>query len=100
MHKPLWDYDDDGGWDKIEALLKDRPHTVFTGHRHEYMKFTRHNHKYYVFATTGGSSKMRGLEYGEFDQIVWVTLMKDGPRIANLKLDGILDENIRVAPEK
>lgn len=100
MHKPLWDYDKQTGWGKIEQLLQGRPYTVFTGHRHEYMKFTRHNHKYYVFATTGGSSKLRGIPQGEFDEIVWVTMMKDGPRIANLLLDGILDENVRVAPEK
>lgn len=100
MHKPLWDYKDTGGWEKIEALLQGRNYTVFTGHRHSYMKFTRHAHKYYVFATTGGSSKLRGIPYGEFDEIVWVTMKKDGPRIANLLLDGILDENVRVAPEK
>ncbi|MDZ4858397.1 MAG: metallophosphoesterase [Candidatus Hydrogenedentes bacterium] len=100
MHKPLWDYEGDNGWARIEDMLKDRPHTVFTGHRHSYMKYHRHGHKYFVFATTGGSSKMRGLEYGEFDHVVWVTMTGDGPRIANLLLDGILDENIRVAPEK
>lgn len=99
MHKPLFDHDEPTGWEKIEAMLKDRPHTVFTGHRHDYMKFTRHGHKYFVFATTGGSSKMRGLEYGEFDHVVWVTMTDQGPRIANLLLDGILDENIRLAPE-
>lgn len=97
MHKPLWDYEEETGWDRIEAMIKDRPHTVFTGHRHSYMKFTRHGHKYFVFATTGGSSKMRGLAEGQFDHIVWVTMMQDGPRIANLLLDGILDEDVRVA---
>ena len=100
MHKPLWDYEGENGWARIEDMLKDRPHTVFTGHRHSYMKYHRHGHKYFVFATTGGSSKMRGLEFGEFDHIVWVTMTPEGPRIANLLLDGILDENIRVAPAK
>ncbi len=97
MHKPLWDYENTGGFEKIETLLQGRPYTVFTGHRHDYMKFTRHAHKYFVFATTGGSSKMRGVAEGEFDHVVWVTMMKDGPRIANLLLDGILDENVRLA---
>lgn len=100
MHKPLWDYDDTGGWEKIESLLQGRPYTVFTGHRHNYMKFERHAHKYFVFATTGGSTKLRGVAEGEFDHVIWVTMMDDGPRIANLLLDGILDENIRVAPKK
>lgn len=100
MHKPLWDYEDTAGWEKIEPLLQGRPHTVFTGHRHNYMKFERHSHKYFVFATTGGSSKLRGVAAGEFDHVIWVTMMNDGPRIANLLLDGILDENVRVAPAK
>jgi len=100
MHKPLWDMKDTGGWEKIETLLQGRPYTVFTGHRHDYMKFTRHDHKYFVFATTGGSSKLRGAAEGEFDHVVWVTMTQDGPRIANLLLDGILDENVRVAPER
>ena len=64
------------------------------------MKFTRDGYKYYVLATTGGSSKMRGVEYGEFDEVVWVTMTNKGPVIANLLLNGILDENVRSAPAK
>ena len=31
-----------------------------------------------------GSSRMRGVPYGEFDHIVWVTMKKDGPLLANI----------------
>jgi len=39
-------------------------------------------------------SPMRGLPYGEFDHVVWVTMTDDGPRLANLLLEGIHDEDI------
>ena len=51
---------------------------------------------YYQLATTGGGSKLRGVRYGEFDQIAWVTVKKDGaPVIANILLDGIYPENLK-----
>ena len=53
---------------------------------------------YYQLATTGGGSRLRGVRYGEFDHIVWVTMKKDGPVLANVMLDGVLPENL-VVPE-
>jgi hypothetical protein len=50
---------------------------------------------YYQLATTGGASRMRGIKYGEFDHLVWVTMKKDGPLLANLTLDGIYTENMK-----
>jgi len=95
MHKPLWDYEEETGWHEIEELLKGRKHTVIAGHRHNYTKFERNDQSYIVLATTGGSSKMRGRAFGEFDQVAWVTMTDRGPILANLRLDGIWDENIR-----
>jgi len=95
MHKPLWDYEEETGWREIEALLKDRKHTVIAGHRHSYTKFERNDQSYIVLASTGGSSKMRGRAFGEFDQVGWITMTDRGPILANLYLDGIWDENIR-----
>ena len=94
MHQPLWLSEDPGYWDEIESLLQKRKHTVFTGHIHQYMKYERNNGKYFTLASTGGISQMRGLNYGEFDHIVWVTMTESGPVIANLLLPGIWDENI------
>jgi hypothetical protein len=95
MHKPLWDYEEETGWREIEALLQGRKHTVIAGHRHDYTKFERNHQSYIVLATTGGSSKMRGRAFGEFDQVGWVTMTDLGPILANLYLDGIWDENVR-----
>jgi hypothetical protein len=98
LHKPMWVFGDvaQSGWLDVEKLLSDRPHTVFAGHIHRYQRFIRNGgRRYYMLATTGGDSKLRGLEYGEFDHLVWVTMKKDGPVLANVMLDGILPEDLR-----
>src|SRR5947208_3521927 len=40
--------------------------------------------------------KMRGVPYGEFDQVVWVTMKKDGPVLANVLLDSVLPDDLSV----
>jgi len=97
VHKPLWDQAnlDKNGWLEVEKALEGRPYTVFAGHIHRYQKFIRQGQNYYQLATTGGSSKMRGLRYGEFDHVAWVTMKKDGPTVANIMLDGILPEDLK-----
>ena len=96
IHQPLWDYADGprGDWPKVEAMLGERDYTVFAGHFHRYVKQIRQGRKYVTLATTGGGSSLRGRPYGEFDHIAWVTMTDAGPRIANLMLDGIHDENV------
>lgn len=102
MHKPLWFESEraraagnrDGtGWQQLEAQLGSRPHTVFAGHVHHYCQFDRNGMQYYQLATTGGASPLRGVPYGEFDHIVWLTMESDGPHVANLLLDGVLAGN-------
>src|SRR5262249_21168952 len=48
-----------------------------------------------MLATTGGGSRLRGTQYGEFDHIVWITMKKDGPLMANIMMNGILPENLQ-----
>jgi len=97
-HKPLWTDKDleKNGWEELEKNLAGRKYTVFCGHVHRYQKFVRNGMNYYQLATTGGGSRLRGVEYGEFDQIAWITMKKDGPRIANILLDGLLPEDLKL----
>src|SRR5262249_41103986 len=97
VHRPLWDQADlpRNGWAEVEKALNGRTYTVFAGHIHRFRKFVRQGQNYYQLATTGRSSRMRGLPYGEVDQIAWVTMKKDGPVIANILLDGVLTEDLR-----
>ena len=95
IHQPLWDYAEvRGDWPLVEKMLGDRDYTVFAGHFHRYVKHVRNDRKYITLATTGGGSRLRGPVYGEFDHIAWITMTDNGPRIANLLLDGIHDENV------
>ena len=101
LHKPLWAYVDsethelrDTGWARAEEALRGRKHTVFAGHWHTYAKYIRNDSRYFILATTGGGSSLLGPRHGSFDHVVWVTMTDEGPRIANLMLDGIWDEDV------
>jgi hypothetical protein len=103
FHKPVWQEPmgdpASQGWTPIEeALLAgDRRYTVFVGHEHNYAKFVRHGREYFMLATTGGGSKMRGVEYGEFDHVSWVTMKDTGPVIANVLLEGVQPNDVRTS---
>lgn len=94
VHVPLWIYDHPHNWDRVEALLRDRKYTVFAGHMHEYTKHTRQDMHYIVLAASGAWTFGRGTAWGEFDHITWVAMSDEGPRITNLALDGIWNENV------
>ena len=109
IHQPVWMYEKglpisesgslpprDTGWKGIEKALGDRKHTVFAGHVHQYVKYPQKQTgtNYYSLATTGGGSRLRGSEFGEFDHAMWITMTENGPKIANLLIDGILPEDV------
>jgi hypothetical protein len=101
MHKPLWETKP-AVWAKFETLLGDRKFTAFAGHKHQYAYREKGGRKYIRLATTGGLSQVKGasvsrsdaIRLGKFDHVMWVTMKQDGPRIANLTLDGIWSENV------
>ena len=94
MHSPAWwsasgFEQDPGKFVEIEALLKDRDYTVFAAHTHKYNYTQRKGRDYITTAMTGAMNVPR---LGAIDHVVWVTMTKDGPKIANLLLNGILDK--------
>ena len=109
IHQPLWLMEEgieirregkkilrrsNTGWPKIEKALGNRKYTVFAGHVHHYGKYMRNQRAYYTLGTTGGGSRLRGTALGEFDHVTWVTMTDQGPRMANLLVDGILPDDI------
>ena len=109
LHQPLWLMEEgilirregqktlrksDTGWPKVEKALGGRKYTVFAGHIHHYAKYIRNNRSYYMLGTTGGGSQLRGTSFGEFDHATWVTMTDQGPQLANLRLDGILGDDV------
>jgi len=105
FHKPVWMVEEFGengqqlleksGWNDIESLLKNRKHTVFAGHIHQYTYIIRHQSDYITLATMGGGSRLGGPIFGQFDHVMWVTMTDDGPIMANLMLDGIWDKDFK-----
>jgi hypothetical protein len=97
LHKPIWNARDleKNGWGAVEKALAGRKYNVFCGHVHRYQVFERNGTQYYQLATTGGGSRLRGVDYGEFDHVAWITMKKDAPVIANAMLDGILPANLK-----
>jgi len=90
MHKPVWQRDDEPDFARIEAVLSDRPYTLFGGHFHSYSHTVRNGRDYIMLGTTGGGQSVEG--EGSFDHVTLVTMTQDGPVIGNLKLEGILDK--------
>lgn len=86
-----------GGYAKIQKVLNKRNYTSFAGDWHHYIKFKRYGKDHYVLATAGGVSEMRGIDYGEFDHITYVTMSANGPVVTNILLDGILSDDVTTA---
>jgi len=91
MHKPVWTREDEPDFVAIETALSDRPYSVFGGHYHILSHEVRNGRDYTQLSTTGGSQNP--LSDMAFDHITLVTMTEDGPSVAHLRLDGILDES-------
>lgn len=90
MNKAPWKNGDMRSWNMIERYLGDRPYTVFHGNRHAYLHEERNGRDYIRLGTTGGVFQPEnGLAV---DQVLWVTVDRDGAEIANLQMSGILDK--------
>lgn len=90
MHKPAWEMESPG-FARIEAMLADRPYSVFGGHEHNYEHSLRHGRDYVRLGTVGG-----GLHHpppGNLDHITVVNFRADQPHIVNFPLDGVLDKD-------
>ncbi len=92
LHRPMWQYENNEEWKKVEELLKNRPLSIFAGHHHKYSKSAIHGYNYYGLATTGGASS---LEFGknQFDHFLWVSLNDNIPQISNILLKGVFGDN-------
>ena len=95
LHKPLWQGEGSTAFGRIEAALGDRPYAVFAGHTHNYEHFESGRQIYIRLGTTGGGWVHED-EQDNFDHVVMVSMTADGPSIANLRLDGVLDETGKI----
>lgn len=94
MHKPVWMREGAGNLSRMETALGSRNYTVVNGHLHKYSYTERNNHDYIMVATTGGGQDAKSDM--AFDNITLVSFNEDGPSIANLRMDGILDKKAKI----
>ena len=94
MHKPVWKREMEGGLQLIESALAQRPYTLFNGHLHSYSYTLKNDRDHIILGTTGGSQPAEG--QNSFDHVTLVTMGAEGPSIANLRLDGILNKTGKI----
>ncbi len=96
MHRPVWfsNTEKKEGYEKIEAALKGHNYTLFSGHHHTYSIHNQNGNKHFILGSTGGGSDLRGEKFGEYDHVTMVTLGNAQPKIINLKLEGIIKEDV------
>lgn len=89
MHMPAWQGEGNPGFARIRAALGSRPYTAFAGHCHNYRRSVIQGHDHVRLGPTGGARILETRD-GDWDHITWVTMTPNGPRIANLVLDGVI----------
>lgn len=89
MHIPAWQGELHPAVERIRQALNGRPYTAFAGHLHNYQRRVIGGRDHIRLGPSGGAW-ITTREEGNFDHITWVTITPDGPRIANMVLDGIL----------
>jgi hypothetical protein len=94
MHKPVWKREGRGSLEPMEKLLSGRPYTVFNGHFHSYSHTLKNDKDHIILGTTGGHQGPD--DPNSFDHVTLVTMTPEGPSIANLRLDGILDKTAHI----
>lgn len=94
MHKPVWQREGEGSLQPIEQSLSGRSYTVFNGHFHSYSHTPKNNTDYMILGTTGGHQDEKSQM--AFDHVTLVTMTSEGPSIANLRMDGILDKTAHI----
>jgi len=94
MHKPVWMREDDHGMQRIESALSDMAYTVINGHFHAYSHTIKNSRDYIILGTTGGGQNADN--ENSFDHISLVTMTGEGPSIANLRLDGIINKEGKI----
>jgi len=88
MHKPAWKTPTPA-LAKIQAMLGDRPYTVFAGHTHYFTHDVLDGRDYINMGMTGGIRHQNGP--GAMDHAMLVTLGPTGPFYANTRLSGLMD---------
>lgn len=101
MHKPF--FRDPGQpmqeWQQIEALLKDRPFTVFVGHVHILSQMQQRNgNRYFIIGTTGAQNGTRQsstlMTNGRFQHYAMVNVENNDARVSIHEVGHVFPQDI------
>ena len=95
MHMPAWQGSGHPGLRRLRRALGDRPFTAFAGHVHNYRQAVIDGRDHIRLGPTGGMWVSTRAE-GNVDHITLVRMTADGPRLANIVLDGVFGPEGRV----
>jgi len=95
QHYPLWEIQDNNNINNLLTLLKNRNAYWFCGHEHRYLQKYLNGQPHYMLAglATGGPG-MKGPAFGEYHNLMMVTVKEREIKIANLDLEGLLPLNV------
>ena len=88
LHEPAWEKPSES-FKAVQELLKDRNHTFFGGHLHYYDYDNIDGAEHITMGPSGASFHQEGP--GNVDHVMWVTMTKAGPQMANIALKGLFD---------
>ena len=88
----------------LEKELYFRNYTVFAGDIHQYTRYRRQGRNYYMLGLTGAESQRagipaKGVPFGEFQQLAWVSFKNGEPRVSILELEGIHYDDVVTIPK-
>ena len=88
----------------FEKAVNDRNYTAFAGDMHNYTRYRRQGRNYYMLGMTGSESPEagipnRGVPFGEFQHLTWVSFKNGEPRVSLLALDGIHYDDVVTIPK-
>jgi hypothetical protein len=91
-------------WEKLANALDDRNYTVFAGDFHNYVRCRRRGRNYYIIGMTGTESQHagyppKGVYYGEFQSLTWVSFKNGEPQLSLLALDEVYNDDVVTIPK-
>lgn len=94
-HDPFWESAHKNGLNVLDSLFTNRNVTFFCGHEHRYLhKTSKGKHHYMLSGIASGGPEMKGIEFGQFHNLMMVSVSPKKTRIANIQLEGLVSPSI------
>lgn len=94
-HDPFWESTQKEGLNVLDSILSEKNVTFFCGHEHRYLhKTSKGKHHYMLSGIASGNPGMRGIDLGQFHNLMMVSVTPEKTRIANIQLEGLVSPSI------